>query len=131
MPRAIDIPVLLLPLLLASCRGAEPARSSGPAGDHAFEISCAGSSTHTSGQAQCIRTDTRTGDIVRVDISRLPVSNGRTEVAAAPVGRYQTACVAVNMAERSDFYCLRLDTESGEIMLVNLLKIPTFPASAN
>src|SRR6266545_2013811 len=127
MPLAVHV----LLLLLGSCRGSEPNLSSGLVGDHAFDISCAGSSTHTSGQAQCIRTDTRTGDIVRVEISRLPVSNGRTGVAPGADGRYKTACVAVNMAERSDFYCLRLDTESGEIMLVNLLKIPTFPASAN
>lgn len=122
---------VLVLLLLGSCRGPEPTRGSELASDHAFDISCAGSSTHTSGQAQCIRTDTRTGDVVHVDISRLPVSNGRTAVAPAPEGRYKTACAAVNMAERSDFYCLRLNTESGEIMLVNLLKIPTFPSSVN
>jgi hypothetical protein len=127
MTRAVH----LLLLLLGSCRGSEPTHSLALAGDHAFDLSCAGSSTHTSGQAQCVRTDTRTGDIVHVEVSRLPVSNGRTEVAPGPDGRYKTACVAVNMAERSDFSCLRLNTESGEIMLVNLLKVPTFPSSAN
>jgi hypothetical protein len=122
--------ILLGLLITSACRGPEPGRSSDATSDHAFDIVCDGSSTSTSGQPQCIRTDTRTGELVHVEISRLPVSNGPTGAAPGPDGRYKTACVAVNMAERSDFYCLRLNTESGEIMLVNLRKIPTFPSTA-
>jgi hypothetical protein len=118
----------LVPFVLAGCsRGSSGSGGVGTAGDHAFDLECAGSATNTSGQAHCVRTDTRTGDVLRIEIGKLSVSNGATGAAAGPVGRYQTKCVAVNMAERSDFYCVRLNTESGELLLVNLQKVGELP----
>jgi hypothetical protein len=112
---------------LAAC-GRESSRGpAGAAGDGAFVLTCAGSATATSGQAYCVRTDTRSGDVLRVDLTKLPISNGPTGAAQGPSGRYATTCVAVNMAERSDFYCVRLNTESGELMLVNLTKVNQLP----
>lgn len=115
--------LLLLALLGACQREATP----NAAGERAFVLDCAGSATHTSGTTQCVRTDTRSGEVLRVDLTRLPFSNGPTGAAAGPAGRYQTACVAVNMAERSDFSCVRLNTESGELMLINLQKVGELP----
>ncbi len=119
-------------LALAACGRGSGGSGSGSggasaAGDNAFDLECAGSATNTSGQAYCVRTDTRTGDVLRVEIPKLAISNGPTGAAAAPAGRYETECVAVNMAERSDFYCVRLNTESGEMMLVNLTKVGELP----
>jgi hypothetical protein len=114
--------------LIAACnRGSSGGGGASTAGDHAFELECAGSATDTSGTMYCVRTDTRSGDVLRVDINKLPVSNGPVGAAAGPAGRYRTSCVAINMAERSDFTCVRLNTESGEMLLVNLLKVDAMP----
>ncbi|KAB2910864.1 MAG: hypothetical protein F9K40_01810 [Kofleriaceae bacterium] len=118
--------------LLVACVGGGSG-SSGAAGgaakaeEAAFELDCEGSATDTSGQVYCVRTDTRTGDVLKVDMSKLPISNGPVGAAAGPAGRYETECVAVNMAERSDFACVRLNTESGELLLVNLQKVDSTP----
>jgi hypothetical protein len=99
----------------------------GKAEEAAFALDCQGSATNTSGQVYCVRTDTRSGDVLKVDMSKLPISQGPTGAAAGPAGRYDTQCVAINMAERSDFACVRLNTESGELLLVNLQKVDTLP----
>jgi hypothetical protein len=92
-----------------------------------FTLSCHSASTATSRQVHCIRTDTRTGDLQRVNLDKLPVSAGPTGAAAAPPGRYQTACATAASAEQADFYCVRLNTESGEMMMINLTKVGTVP----
>jgi hypothetical protein len=118
-----------LSMTLAGCeRGGGGKGGGAAAAEGAFQLVCAGSATNTSGAAYCVRTDTRSGDVLKIDIPRLPISNGPTGAAAGPVGRFDTQCVAVNMAERSDFYCIRLNTESGELMLINLQKVGDLPA---
>lgn len=100
------------------------------AGGRAFELSCTGSATNTSGSMQCVRLDTRTGDVQRVDLGKLPTSNGSTASATlGPEGLFQLACAAVNMAERSDFACVRLNTQTGDLMLINLMKVGQVPSS--
>ncbi|HVK87913.1 MAG TPA: hypothetical protein VM513_27525 [Kofleriaceae bacterium] len=119
---------LLAALLAAGCtRDAAPQAA---IGGRAFELSCTGSSTHTSGSMQCVRHDTRNGDVQRVDLGKLPTSNGSTSSATlGPAGLFQLACAAVNMAERSDFACVRLNTQTGELMLINLMKVGQVPSS--
>ncbi len=92
-----------------------------------FTLSCHSASTATSRQVHCIRTDTRTGDVARATLDKLPVSTGSAGAAAAPAGRYQVSCVTAASAEQADFYCVRLNTESGEMMMLNLQKVPQVP----
>jgi len=75
----------------------------------------------------CIRTDTRNGEVLRVDLTKLPSTNGPTATSPGPAGRYQTACEAAASAEQADFYCVRLDTGSGEMMVINLSKVALTP----
>lgn len=120
--------VLVIAAAAVACRTeTKTGGGGGTAGDAAFQLACEGSATHTSGQIYCVRTDTRSGDVLKIDLAKLPISNGPTGAAAGPAGRYDTKCVAINMAERSDFACVRLNTESGELMLVNLQKVDTLP----
>lgn len=112
----------------AACREARaPSPGASGAAAPAFALACGGSATETSGSVYCVRTDTRTGDVLRVDITKLPVSNGPTAASAGAAGRFDTACAAVNMAARSDFSCVRLNTETGELMLINLTKVGATP----
>ena len=92
-----------------------------------FELECRASNTATAAELFCIRTDTRTGEIVRVRHENLPVSNGPTASAAGDPGRYRTVCDATSTTTRSELYCIRLNTGTGEMMLVNLQKIPSIP----
>jgi len=128
MVRLLTVSVLAAIVVVAACRSEKSTSSGGAAaGDGAFQLDCEGSATNTSGQIYCVRTDTRSGDVLKIDMAKLPISNGPTGAAAGPAGRYDTKCVAINMAERSDFACVRLNTESGELMLVNLQKVDSLP----
>ena len=113
-------------LAMAACSAP---KASAPAGAVApsFELDCASSDTATASQLFCVRTDTRNGDVMRVNYDKLPVSNGPTAAAAAPAGRYTTVCDATSTDARSDFYCVRLNVDSGEMMLVNLTKVGQLP----
>ncbi len=92
-----------------------------------FELTCAAPSTANSAQMQCVRTDTRTGEIVVVDYMRLPTSNGPTATGGASQGRFDTACAAPSTAVRGEFLCVRLNTETGEMLLINLTKATVYP----
>jgi hypothetical protein len=92
-----------------------------------FELACVASNTTNAAQLQCVRTDTRSGDVVLVDYMRLPVTAGATAVEPGPPGRFTTACAAPSTGARADFYCVRLDTRNGELVLVNLTQIVQLP----
>ena len=92
-----------------------------------YELDCAASNTQTASQLNCTRTDTRTGEVVVVDYMRLPVSNGPTTTGANTTGRFTTTCASTSTDNRADFYCIRMNTETGELLLVNLTKVPTVP----
>lgn len=109
---------LLFGLLGLACCRAEPAP--------AFTLSCHSASTASSRQLHCVRTDTRNGEVLRVDLEKLPATNGPTAALEGPAGRYQTAGAAAS-DDRADFYCARLNTENGELMVINLSKVPTVP----
>jgi len=93
-----------------------------------FELACDSSDTATKTELYCVRTDTRSGEILRVNYLSLPASNGPTAAATSgPPGLFTTVCHATYTDTRSDFYCIRLNTVNGEMMLINLQKISTFP----
>lgn len=118
--------VALLCLQATACRPEPASPGTGAPAVH-YELDCASSDTATAAQLYCVRTDTRTGDVLRVDHTRLPTSNGSTAAGDAPAGRFTTVCAATSTDTRSDFYCVRLNTESGEMLLVNLQKVNVVP----
>jgi len=119
---------VLLALVVAGCTTASTA--SAPPPQPNFELDCRASNTATAAELFCVRTDTRNGSIVRVLHGSLPVSNGPTAVSVAePPGTYTTVCDATSTTTRSDLYCIRLNTRTGDMMLVNLQKIESIPTS--
>lgn len=112
-----------LVLLLAAC------------GSHAvdttnarnYELACSASNTTNAAQLQCVRTDTRTGEVLVVDYMRLPSSNGPTATGGSTAGRFTTACGSPSTGQRADFICIRMNTETGELLLVNLPKTGVLP----
>jgi hypothetical protein len=94
----------------------------------AFELDCDSSDTATASQLFCVRTDTRSGDILRVNHLKLPTTSGSTAVATAGRrGLFTTVCDATRTDTHSDFYCIRLNTETGDMVLVNLQKVDAIP----
>jgi hypothetical protein len=119
---------IALLLVAAACSGSGsgiPPGSSPPAN---YELDCAAANTATAAEIHCVRTDTRSGDVVVIDYLKLPVSSGSTATGTAPAGRFTTACTATSMEKRADFYCIRMNTETGELLLVNLQKASVFPS---
>jgi hypothetical protein len=98
-----------------------------PAPFASYELDCAAANTATAAQLQCVRTDTRSGDVAVIDYLRLPVSSGPTAAGNAPPGRFTTSCSAPSTDKRADFYCIRMNTETGELLLINLQKANVFP----
>jgi hypothetical protein len=121
---------ILLVLALAACgqRGDGSPTTVAPSPN--YELDCAAANTATSAQLQCVRTDTRTGDVLVVEYMRLPASSGPTASGAAPAGRFTTVCDAASTDTRADFYCVRMNTETGEMLLVNLTKVGVLPPRA-
>jgi hypothetical protein len=116
----------LILIALAGCKQTVPTSAAGRAN---FELDCESSDTATAAELFCVRTDTRNGAVLRVNYTALPTSNGPTAVEkSAAAGRYTTECDATSTDTRSDFYCIRLDTETGDMLLVNLTKIDQLPA---
>jgi hypothetical protein len=120
----VTTPILLS--LLIGCTNS-PSIQAGAAVAPNYELRCAPANTSNAAMLQCARTDTRTGDVVVVDYMRLPTSNGSTAVGTAPAGQFTTVCDAASTATRADFYCVRLNTVTGEMLLVNLTKVSVLP----
>jgi hypothetical protein len=109
--------------LLVGC--AKQSGGSSPAAN--FELDCDATNTQNASQLNCVRTDTRSGEVIVVDYMRLPVSNGPTTTGATTAGRFTTGCAATSTDTRADFYCIRMNTETGELLLINLTKVPVTP----
>ncbi len=92
-----------------------------------FQLVCESVDTHTQSIEFCLRIDTRNGNIVRVDATKIPRSNGPTKTADRAAGTYQLVCDATNTATKSDLSCLRINRVTGDLLLVTLPKIPQFP----
>ena len=118
---------LFLALAACSTNGAPASSAASPPN---FELSCHASNTSTAAELFCIRTDTRTGDVVRVMHNSLPTSNGPTAASTAePAGTFTTACDATSTTTHSDLYCIRMNTRTGDMMLINLQKVGSVPTS--
>jgi hypothetical protein len=114
--------------LVACSQRAEPSAAAAPVvGAANYELDCAPSNTSNAAQLHCVRTDTRSGDVLVVDYMRLPTSTGPTGTGMAPPGRFTTVCDAASTDTRSDFYCIRMNTETGELLLVNLTQVGVLP----
>ena len=114
-------------LVLMACSSHPTGGSSPACPPPNYEFDCASTNTPTAAQLNCVRSDTRTGEILVVDYMRLPVSNGSTTTGAALAGRFTTSCASTATERRADFYCIRMNTETGELLLVNLQKVNVFP----
>jgi hypothetical protein len=92
-----------------------------------YQLICESTDTREASRFFCMRHDTRNGDVRRVAIDQLSVSQGPTVSEASDPGRYELVCHAIRNDRESDLYCVRLDTRTGDLLLVALPKTPTLP----
>lgn len=117
--------------LAAACNGGaarSPGEPAAAARAPSFELACAASNTAATAAIFCVRTDTRNGDLLNVNYLALPPTNGSTKVSDNPPGRFTTVCTATSTTNHSDFYCVRMNTETGDMVLVNLQKLNAIPS---
>jgi hypothetical protein len=118
-------------LALAVVMGCSAQRSESPAHptvQRNFDLVCDSADTNESSTMFCMRMDTRNGDILFVDQTKLTQSNGPTAAAMTePPESYQLVCDSTNTPTKADFRCLRLHRGTGEIVLVGLPKVGKFP----
>jgi hypothetical protein len=93
-----------------------------------YDLVCDSADTNESSTMFCMRIDTRNGDVLFVDQTKLTQSNGPTAAAVAePAGTYQLVCDSTNTPTKADFRCLRLHRGTGEVLLVGLPKVGKVP----
>jgi len=120
-------------MIVALCAGACTSTAAGHADSDRvarYQLVCDSSDTPHQSSLFCLRNDTQTGDVKRVAIAEIPVSQGPTAAAPAPSGTYELVCHATRTEDASDLYCVRLHTQTGEMLLVALPKVGIIPEGA-
>lgn len=92
-----------------------------------FTLSCDSADTSTQSTLFCVRTDTRNGDTVVLDLAKVALTTGTSKAAEGPSGTFETVCDSTNTAQKSDFRCLRLDTRTGDVVMLRLAELPRWP----
>lgn len=92
-----------------------------------YDMSCDSTQTNRQATLFCVRIDTRNGETHLLRLAKLPSTNGPTKTREKKSGSYKLVCRATSTPAKSDFSCIRLDRESGEVMVISLPKIPTLP----
>ncbi|MBK9032092.1 MAG: hypothetical protein IPL61_12365 [Myxococcales bacterium] len=115
---------LVLALVLVGACGA---KGGGSTGAGPFALACDSADTAQKSTMFCVRTDSRNGDALVVDLDRLPITSGASRAAAGPAGTYQTVCDSTVTPQKSDFGCVRLHTGTGEVVVLRLSELPHWP----
>lgn len=93
-----------------------------------FALACESLDAPTESTLQCVRTDTRNGDVRLVDLDKVPITSGTSRGLEETPGTYQTVCDATTTAQRSDLWCVRLHAHNGEVVILKLSELPRWPS---
>jgi hypothetical protein len=135
MPRELDLQLMISPrddrapwlgAIIIACAVAGCTKEATVARP-AFALTCDSADTSTQSTLFCVRTDTRNGDAVVLDLAHVPLTTGDSKVADGPSGTFQTVCDSTNTAQKADFRCLRLDTRTGDVVMLRLAELPRWP----
>ncbi len=108
--------------LVLGC-GPAPALATPERGPARYELSCDSSDTAQTSALFCVRLDTSTGDVKRIDLSKVKSTTGSTMGAEKGAGAFSIVCDSTDTAARSEFHCIRLDRATGEVVVVSLPKV--------
>jgi len=95
-----------------------------------FDMSCNGLSTNARGAVACIRLDSVSGDVHFIDIDKLSTLGASTasKQATGNNGQFGLACGVSNTPREATMRCVRLNRTSGEMVLLDLSRLPRLPA---
>ena len=114
----------LFALALAGCSSA---KGGAPAPSPRYTLACDSADTAQQSTLFCVRTETRNGDAMVVDLDRLPITSGASRAAEETDGTYQTVCDSTVTPQKSDFRCVRLHTRTGDMVVLRLSELPHWP----
>jgi hypothetical protein len=114
-------------MAVAGCRKDESAAETGGATGLRYDLVCDSSDTDKQSSLVCVRIDSANGDIKLLKNEKLPVLDGPTGAKEKPPGTYKVVCDSTDTPQHSEFHCLRIDRETGEVMVVRLPKMGTIP----
>ncbi len=123
---SVWLALLATPLLWLGCRDSSSSRAGAP-GAANFDLVCDATETAKQATLLCVREDTRNGDVKVVDLTKLPRSQGSTATSSRAPGSYKLVCRSADTPERGEFRCVRLDTATGDLLLITLPKVGTIP----
>jgi hypothetical protein len=119
--RILPLCAWIISALVLACGCESGASSQGTAPRYA--LACDSSDTRESSTLFCVRLDGLTGDVRRIDLTKIAVASG----AGAQEGAYDISCDSTDTEQRSDFHCVRLDRNSGEVVIIDLPNAPSIP----
>ena len=120
-------------ILLITSLVALSACSNGPplASDWRYDLGCDGLSTQVRGAVACLRLNSADGSVHFIDIEKLSTLGVSTaDKASARNGRFKLACGVSNTPKEATMRCIRLDRKSGEMVSIDLSRLPRLPADA-
>jgi hypothetical protein len=114
----------LLGGIASGCGPTTASANAAPSGMR-YELTCDSSDTRQTSALFCVRLDSSTGDVKRVDLTKLKYTTGSTMGPEKGLGVYQLVCDSTSTDIRSEFHCVRLDRSTGEVVMIGLPKVET------
>ena len=102
----------------------------GSSAEWRFSMTCNGLSTDARGAVACIRLDSLSGDVHFIDIDKLSTLGASTAAKqnAGQTGQFALSCGVSNTPREATMRCVRLNRASGEMVLLDLSRLPRLPA---
>ena len=113
----------LLPFVAFVTSCSQPAPPPSPT----YTLACESLDAPAQSTLQCVRTDTRNGDVRLIDLDRVPFTSGPSRAMDEAAGTYQTVCDATTTSQGSDLWCVRLHVFNGEVVILKLSELPRWP----
>ena len=95
-----------------------------------YDLRCKGLATQERGAVACLRLDTNTGETAWINIEKLTKLGVSTaDQTAGTNGRFTMECGVSNTPKEATIRCVRLDRTTGEIVSLDLSRLPRLPAA--
>ena len=98
--------------------------------DFRYDLRCEGLATQARGAVACLRLDSSTGEVAWINIEKLTKLGASTaDQTAGTNGRFTMECGVSNTPNEATIRCVRMDRTTGEIVSLDLSRLPRLPAA--
>ena len=96
-----------------------------------YDLRCEGLATQARGAVACLRLDSGTGETAWINIEKLTKLGASTaNQTTGANGRFTMECGVSNTPKEATIRCVRLDRTTGEIVSLDLSRLPRLPAAS-